>query len=105
MNLTSLCEDTGWIPDLAEWVKDPKLLWLLCGPVATAAICPLAWEPLYAVGAALKKTKKKKKHCNYDILSLNMKLWNVHEELVLCIASRSCLGAFTNNLVFCVTQM
>jgi len=29
--------------------------------VATALIRPLAWEPPYAMGAALDKTKKKKK--------------------------------------------
>ena len=37
------------------------LLWLWCGPAATAQIRPLAWEPPYAVGAALKKQKTKKK--------------------------------------------
>ena len=31
------------------------LLWLWCGPVATAPIGPLAWELPYAMGAALKK--------------------------------------------------
>ena len=30
-------------------------------PAATAPIWPLAWEPPYAVGAALKSKKKKKK--------------------------------------------
>ena len=43
--------------------SDPKLLWLWCRLAAVAPIQPLAWEPPYAVGAALKrqKTKKKKK--------------------------------------------
>ena len=36
---------------------DPALLWLRCRPVATAPVRPLAWEPPYAVGAALKKKK------------------------------------------------
>ena len=40
---------------------DLALLWPWCKPVATAPIGPLAWEPPYAVGAALKKTKDKKK--------------------------------------------
>ena len=40
---------------------DPVLLWLWLGPAAAAAICPLAWELPYAVGAALKSKSKKKK--------------------------------------------
>ena len=34
---------------------DPTLLWLWCRPAATAPIRPLAWEPPYALGVALKK--------------------------------------------------
>ena len=34
---------------------DPTLLWLWHRPVAIAPTGPLAWEPPYAVGAALKK--------------------------------------------------
>ena len=33
-------------------------LWLWCGLAAAAPIRPLAWEPPYAAGAALKKKKK-----------------------------------------------
>ena len=40
--------------------SDPVLLWLCCRLAATALIQPLAWEPLYAAGAALKRQKKKK---------------------------------------------
>ena len=39
---------------------DPVLLWLWCRSVATALIRPLAWEPPYAMNAALENTKKKK---------------------------------------------
>ena len=35
---------------------DPALLWLWHRQVATAPIGPLAWEPPYAVGAALENT-------------------------------------------------
>ena len=34
---------------------------LWCMPAAAAPIGPLAWEPPYAAGAALKKKKKKTK--------------------------------------------
>ena len=39
---------------------DSALLWLWCKPAAIALIRPLAWEFPYAMGAALKRKKKKK---------------------------------------------
>ena len=42
--------------------SDPALLWLWCRLSAVALIRPLAWEPPYAMGVALKK-KKKKSNC------------------------------------------
>ena len=45
----------GLIPGLAQWVKDLALH----RPVATAPIRPLAWEPPYASGAALKRQTNK----------------------------------------------
>ena len=47
------------IPGLAQWVKDPELLWLLCRPAATAPIGPLAWEPPYATSVDLKRQQNK----------------------------------------------
>ena len=35
------------------------LLWLWCRPATTVLVRPLAWELPYAVGAALKRQKKK----------------------------------------------
>ena len=42
-------------------VSDLALLWLWCRLAGTAPIRPPAWEPPYAVSAALKRQKKKKK--------------------------------------------
>ena len=38
--------------------SDPALLWLWCRLAATAPIRPLAWEPPYATGVALRNLKK-----------------------------------------------
>ena len=39
--------------------SDLAFLWLWCRPEATDPLQPLAWEPPYAKGAALKKQTKK----------------------------------------------
>ena len=71
-------EVAGWIPGLAQWVRDPAfamscgvgrrcgldppLLWLWCRLAARAPIGPLPWEPPYAAGAALRRKTNKNKN-------------------------------------------
>ena len=53
-------ENMGLIPGLTQWVAvDPALLWLWHRLAAAVVIRPLAWELPYAIGAALKKKRKK----------------------------------------------
>ena len=56
-------------------LADPTLLRLGHGPVAAAPIRPLAWEPPYATGAALEKTKRQKqKQTNKDRIYFTLHL-------------------------------
>ena len=53
--------------------SDPKGLGLGLGPTALPPIGPIAWDPPYAVGAALKKQKGKRKNSiNKGILHFTM---------------------------------
>ena len=58
MNPTRTHEVAGSIPGLTQCVKELALLWLWHRPAAVAPIGPLAWEPPYAAGAALKSQRQ-----------------------------------------------
>ena len=51
--------------------SDPTMLWLWRRPAAVAPIQPLAWEPPYAWGVALKRQKKTKKKKKSRVLHLS----------------------------------
>ena len=53
--------------------SDPALLWLWHKPTAVALIGPIAWEPLYAMGVALKNKKQtnKKKEVGEPLRKVN----------------------------------
>ena len=55
--------------------SDAVLLWLWPRPAATALIRPLAWEPPYAVGAAIIRQKDKKKT---KLKDLWLKMWPLY---------------------------
>ena len=64
--------------------SDPVLLWLQRRLAAVAPIGPLAWEPPYAVGAALKSKKTKNKNKNKKLqLILKAKAAVLHHFLDL----------------------
>ena len=54
-NMTRIHEDVGSIPGLASGLRKGHCCELQGGSTATAPIRPLAWEPPYAVGKALKR--------------------------------------------------
>ena len=80
-NLTSIHEDTSSIPGLVSglkiwcchelWCRSQTQLRSVCCRGSGAGwwlqpIRPLAWEPPYAMGAALKETKRQKKKKKKD---------------------------------------
>ena len=65
-NPAGIHEDSGSIPGLTQWFKDPVLLWLWCRLAVATLIRPLAWKLPYAEDVALKRPKKKKKERERD---------------------------------------
>ena len=68
--------------------SDPVWLWLWCRPAAVALIRPLAWEPPYAMGAALKRQKQKRtnesKQASKQASKPALFLWLCHIRTTSC---------------------
>ena len=62
-----------WCRLQTEIGSQVAVLWLWCWPATTAPFRPLAWEPPYATGAALKKKRPKKKKQKPVFF-----IWNLH---------------------------
>ena len=71
------------IPGLAQWVaavcgighrcgSDLVLLWRWWRPAGAAPIRPLAWEPPYAEGEALKRTREKQTQTDSKMVVLRL---------------------------------
>ena len=75
---------------------DPVLLCLWCRLAAVALIWPLAWEPPYALSAALKRQKGKKKKKKENVFSCWIKR-SVNATSWWC-----CSSVLYPILVFCV---
>ena len=78
----------------------PVLLWLWRRPASTALVRPLAWEHLYAAGAALEKakrqkTKTKNKKQNYHLQTNKTKLEFCLQRFEISISEKG-----TKNLCF-----
>ena len=71
---------------------DPELLWLWYRPAAAVLIRPLAWEPPYAAGTALKRKKKEKEKrtVTSSKLKLNPKS-HLPEDSILSVCFWLCL--------------
>ena len=71
---------------------DLVFLWLWHRPAAIGPIRPLAWEPLYAADAALKKDKKTKKkvtmYVNQEILREGRKMSLPEGTEILCVQAQ-----------------
>ena len=81
--------------------SDPVLLWLWCRPTAVAPVRPLAWEPPYSSGTALKGQKDKKKEKKEKGLKLSEARDRTHSLMVPSWIYFCCATTGTPSLFLC----
>ena len=73
------------------WLGSGIAVALVHMPAATTPIRPLAWEPLYVAGAALKSKKKKIRSPFFRCPEQFKYILNTHHQMVNCVSDHSFL--------------
>ena len=77
---------------LQMWLGS-MLLWLWCGPAATALIWPLAWEPRYAGGVALKRQNNDNNNNTNELIYKTNRSTDFKNKIIVTRGRRGIIGS------------